>query len=224
MHIIFSGSRKLNTAWPSAHFAAIFAWAVSTVALRVLITPSGSDAPKIAVPATMTLLPEVKPVQSRMPTDERNYLPASAQTSIVLGPTPPSTSMSLSGKRALSSATFETHLSKNFCPPRPAIFRELHFARRFLCEEAYQGILSSQVACRRRQRSHLWWRRRECQERSRHQPSSFFRELHEWVEADRLRRYFSGCWFIAEGSQAYKSLQCGSSTGHRRHPQCHSPT
>lgn len=46
--------------------------------------------------------------------------PASAQTPIVLGPTPPSTSMSFSGKRARSSATFGTQLSINFWPPRPS--------------------------------------------------------------------------------------------------------
>jgi hypothetical protein len=46
-------------------------------------------------------------------------LPASAHTSIFFGPTPPSTSMSLSGKRALSSDTLGMQRSKNFCPPRP---------------------------------------------------------------------------------------------------------
>lgn len=49
----------------------------------------------------------------------RRTAPAWAQTSIVFGPTPPSTSMSFSGNRARSSATLHTHRSKNFWPPRP---------------------------------------------------------------------------------------------------------
>lgn len=44
----------------------------------------------------------------------RVNLPASAQAPIVLGPTPPSTSISFSGNRARSSDTFGTHLSRNF--------------------------------------------------------------------------------------------------------------
>jgi hypothetical protein len=40
---------------------AIFFWAVSTTDLRVEITSSGLSAPKMAVPATMTLLPAMLP-------------------------------------------------------------------------------------------------------------------------------------------------------------------
>lgn len=84
------------------------------------MTAVGLSEPKMAVPATMTLLPDSKMSQLLSQTPEkRTLLPASAQTPMVLGPTPPSTSMSLSGNRARSSATLETHRSRNFCPPRP---------------------------------------------------------------------------------------------------------
>ena len=49
----------------------------------------------------------------------RVLAPASAHFPTVAGPTPPSTSMSLSGNRARSSATFGTQRSMNFCPPLP---------------------------------------------------------------------------------------------------------
>lgn len=98
--------------------AGVFVWAVSTTDLKVAMTSSGWSARKIAVPATITLLPkQTSPYQLRL---VGNYdVPAWAQASIVLGVTPPSTSMSLSGKRARSSATLGIQRSISFCPPRP---------------------------------------------------------------------------------------------------------
>ena len=93
-----------------------FACAVSTRSFKIAITFSGSSAPKIAVPATMTLLPAILGVSHN---DKRFqgmslHVPASAQTSIVFGPTPPSTSMFWSGNRSRSSATLGTQRSRNF--------------------------------------------------------------------------------------------------------------
>lgn len=45
---------------PFAPFAANFAWAVLTADLSVAMTCSEFSAPKMAVPATMTLLPMVQ--------------------------------------------------------------------------------------------------------------------------------------------------------------------
>lgn len=97
---------------------AILACAASTVDFNTEITFSGSAALKIAVPATITLLP-VECIVNNNWSQIFERVPASAQTPIVWGPTPPSTSISLSGNRDLSSETFGTHRSKNFWPPRP---------------------------------------------------------------------------------------------------------
>ena len=118
----------------SSHYflAAIFACASLTVDFNSEMTCSGCSAPKIAVPATITLLPDcVKEFQKEVirfwglavhdyqRTGVCCGAPASAQTPIVLGPTPPSTSMSLSGNRARNSATLGTQRSINFWPPLP---------------------------------------------------------------------------------------------------------
>jgi hypothetical protein len=100
---------------------ATFAWTASTVDFNICMTFSGSGELNIAVPATITLLP----IQEHQMINARRWMilygdwPASAQVPIVLGPTPPSTSISLLGNRARSSATFGTQRSKNFWPPRP---------------------------------------------------------------------------------------------------------
>ena len=92
------------------------------------MTSSGFSAPKMAVPATMTLLPARRTASRSTRLRGREMggeedAPASAHTSIVFGPTPPSTSMSFWGKRLRSSATLGTQRSMNFCPPRPAQHR-----------------------------------------------------------------------------------------------------
>lgn len=73
----------------------------SILALKSEITLLGSSAPKRAVPATIT------------------FEPAFAQHPTVPGPTPPSTWMSMLGKRVRSSATLGTQAAMNFCPPLP---------------------------------------------------------------------------------------------------------
>ena len=62
--------------------------AASTASRSCLITAGGSAAPNMAEPATMT------------------FAPAAAATPIVEGASPPSTSMSRSGNRLRSSATW----------------------------------------------------------------------------------------------------------------------
>ena len=125
-----SSSGTIYTAWaylvrPKASFcrcpekffyllaSATLACATFMESLSSLMTVSGSSAPNIAVPATITLLPEKEDFKLRVVFQEA-CIPASVQTPTVLGPTPPSTSISLSGKRARSSATFGTHRSINF--------------------------------------------------------------------------------------------------------------
>lgn len=108
-------------------FAAILACAASTVVFSSDMTSSGFSAPKMAVPATITLLP-VHHTAFRLERLRAAHIgvgnaPASAHTSIVFGPTPPSTSMSFWGKRLRSSATLGTQRSMNFWPPRPARHR-----------------------------------------------------------------------------------------------------
>ena len=65
------------------------------------MTWPGSDAPKQLLPATMTLAP------------------LSAAASMVLGPKPPSTSMSRVGWRWRRDATLGIMSDMNFWPPKP---------------------------------------------------------------------------------------------------------
>lgn len=123
---------------PTSH-SRFFAWAVSTTDFSVAMTSSGLSAPKIAVPATMTLLPnQCFPINFYIVGAKTQIgIPAWAQTSTVLGLTPPSTSMSLSGKRARSSATLGTQRSINFCPPRP---ENIPFGVQMKSEKMLTGI------------------------------------------------------------------------------------